>query len=382
MMARSLLMVATALGSQDILDHHVGGKKGLPHLPVPNEPFTSLEHINVNSGRKWSRRVDAFYFDVLRCGRDPRALAALVKTNKHREDKEKPLVANLTWANVGHQQFHLPYGDLMEDALEAWASVGHGHTIVGHHAQAIRGTLVLAWPASKVAGLFERLRDWGSHVDVETGAFRGPHGARFAVEPVDDQHAHRAIGPVKTASRLGAGALPGGESEGVGLRAIRFDVPVGTAVGLCRFYETIFTARTRLLHSETTCVVKIGHNQELEFEESEEVPPYDGHHVCLYVNGQSFIAIYDALFIRGLIYSNPRYPQFNTNSIYDALQIHEFRLKDLVDLRDPRYPTRLFELEHEIRSLNHPAFALRTHLPEYQHEDPGLQPPKSNLIEL
>ena len=60
-----LLVVAALCGAQRIPE--------LPSLPVPNEPFAVLEHVNLNSGRAWDRRVDAFYFDVLRCARDSRA---------------------------------------------------------------------------------------------------------------------------------------------------------------------------------------------------------------------------------------------------------------------------------------------------------------------
>lgn len=233
----------------------------------------------------------------------------------------------------------------------------------------MRGTVVLAWPASKIAGLFERLVHWGSAVDESAGTFTGPHGSRFAVEPVADDVAHHAIGPVKHHPRTGD--LPGGASEGVGLRAVRFDVPAGAAAPICRFYDAIFRAATRLLHKKTTCVVKIGHNQALEFVETDDdVPAYDGHHVCLYVNGQQFIDIYDALFVRGLHYSNPRFPQARVHSIYDALQHHEFRFKDIADLSVPAHPHPIvYELEHEIRSLNHPGFSMKNHLPPYVEPD-------------
>ena len=121
---RLLLVVAALCGAQRIPE--------LPSLPVPNEPFAVLEHVNLNSGRAWDRRVDAFYFEVLRCARDSRASHTLTRTNEAREFRSQPALANLSWANVGLQQFHLPVGDGMEDGD-------------GHHFQTMRGEIALLY---------------------------------------------------------------------------------------------------------------------------------------------------------------------------------------------------------------------------------------------
>ena len=331
-----------------------------PSMPVPNEPFATLEHVNVNSGARWSPRVDEFYFDVLRCARDSRVGVVLLKTNEARAKLRNPMppIANLSWANVGLQQFHLPFGDGMERELGRQK-----------HSQTVRGEMILAWPRAAMAGLRARLEAWGADVGDDF-RFAGPHGNRFVVEAVDDAEARKLIGPVD-ARRGGPDTMFMGTSEGVGIRGVRFDVPEGSARKICKFYDVVFEARTEVLRM-TTCVVKVGVEQVLEFKEQPgDVPPYDGHHVALYVNGDAFVRIYDQLFVRGLTYTNPRFPHLKSDSIVDAVENNEFRIKDIVDLdtfEGYGHPA-VFELEHEVRSLLHPGFALKGRLPRKAREE-------------
>ena len=52
-------------------------------------------------------------------------------------------------------------------------------------------------------------------------------------------------------------------------------------------------------------------------EEGEEgLAPYDGHHVALYVN--DFAALYSKLSQAGLIWQNPRFPQFDYSEVTNA----------------------------------------------------------------
>ena len=101
---RFLIILATALARKTTREE----RQAIAALPtVKGNPLVSLEHINLSSGDKWSERVDAFYFDVLRCARDPRSPAVLARTNSARAKQRRPGVANQSWANVGFQQFHL-----------------------------------------------------------------------------------------------------------------------------------------------------------------------------------------------------------------------------------------------------------------------------------
>ena len=106
---RSLvLLLAPALARKTTREE----RHAIASLPtVSSNPLVSLEHINLSSGDEWSARVDAFYFDVLRCARDPRSPAVLARTNSARAKQNRPGVANQSWANIGFQQFHLLFGD-------------------------------------------------------------------------------------------------------------------------------------------------------------------------------------------------------------------------------------------------------------------------------
>ncbi|MEK7783345.1 MAG: hypothetical protein AAB279_05395, partial [Candidatus Binatota bacterium] len=65
--------------------------------------------------------------------------------------------------------------------------------------------------------------------------------------------------------------------------------------------------------------------------------PYDGHHIAVYV--ANFSAPYGFLKSRNLIMEDVRN--------------HQFRFKDVVD---PNNDMRVFEIEHEVRSLRHPMY--------------------------
>ena len=100
------LLLATALAGKTPPTREE--RHAIASLPtVSGNPLVSLEHINLSSGDKWSQRIDAFYFDVLRCARDPRSPAVLARTNSARAKQNRPGVSNQSWANVGFQQFHL-----------------------------------------------------------------------------------------------------------------------------------------------------------------------------------------------------------------------------------------------------------------------------------
>ena len=69
---RLLLLATTALARKTTREE----QQAIASLPtVSGNPLVSLEHINLSSGDKWSQRIDAFYFDVLRCAGDPRSPA-------------------------------------------------------------------------------------------------------------------------------------------------------------------------------------------------------------------------------------------------------------------------------------------------------------------
>ncbi|MDH4364715.1 MAG: hypothetical protein OEY70_11610, partial [Acidimicrobiia bacterium] len=84
--------------------------------------------------------------------------------------------------------------------------------------------------------------------------------------------------------------------------------------------------------------VRVGCHQLLCFTETDaEIPPYDGHHIAVYL--ANFSRPYAALGERGLI-------TLETND-------SEYRFTDIVD---PGSGQVLATIEHEVRSMYHPLF--------------------------
>ena len=254
---RLLVLATTALARKTTREE----QHAIAALPtVSGNPLVSLEHINLSSGDKWSARVDAFYFDVLRCARDPRSPAVLARTNGARAKQNRPGVANQSWANIGFQQFHLLYGDGLDEEMNQPPQ------------QRLRGEIVLAWPRSKMKGLYVRLAEWGARF-TGIGTFEGPFGNRFRLVTADE-----LLAPLPDANT--EDLPPGGASEGLGILAVRFDAPRGTSGAICEFYSSVFGATAEA--GAGRCVVSVGTSQTLEFVEADGVAAYDGHHIASY----------------------------------------------------------------------------------------------------
>ena len=253
---------------------------------------------------------------------------------------------------------------------------------------------------------------------------RGGGEAKSSASPRSPPLAAAAAAPPHpTARELRARpvqALPGGASAGLGMRYVLFRVPRGAAAPICAFYRYFFPGATAELSFGAfnatdaedkgqvlppRCTVAVGYHQSLRFQEDTRVSPrdakdrkragvglsdptqlrhssapYDGHHIAIYVN--NFEEIYKRLRAYsegendlGLIYNNPRFPQFQYDSLDDALRYNEFRFISIVDLEDDGRggPSEngsahsagsrgrvLYELEHEVRSTLHPGFSCRS----------------------
>jgi hypothetical protein len=136
--------------------------------------------------------------------------------------------------------------------------------------------------------------------------------------------------------RLHAPAPEFGRTE-LALAYVDFDVPQGTAEGIARFYNEIMRAPARFDKNRTT--VSIGRDQRLFFTETAAPQPeYDNHHIQVYI--ADFASPYHWLKERGLI-----------NMETDA---EEWRFQWITDPRDGR---KLFQIEHEVRSMKHRLFA-------------------------
>ena len=122
----------------------------------------------------------------------------------------------------------------------------------------------------------------------------------------------------------------------LGIAYVDFDVPPGTAEGIARFYEEAMRAPASAAKGRAT--VGIGRDQKLHFTETrKELPEYDGHHIQVYI--ADFSSPYEWLKGRDLITMET-----------DA---NEWRFQWIVD---PKGGKKLFQIEHEVRSMKHRLF--------------------------
>lgn len=203
------------------------------------------------------------------------------------------------WVNVGRQQFHLPT----------------------RSAQVLRGHVGLVVP--DLDALERRLQRVAPRLE----------GTRFNY--TRDDKSITAISPWGNVLRCYA-PQPCFGTMTLGMPYVAFDVPRGAAAGIQRFYAVVFNVRGTLSADGSTARIPVGPDQELLFRETDAPPaPYDQHHVAVYVS--NFSGPHAFLLERGLI--------------TEESDAHQYRFQTLVD---PDTGTRLFDIEHEVRSLRHP----------------------------
>jgi hypothetical protein len=207
------------------------------------------------------------------------------------------------WVNVGEQQFHLP---------TRAPQVIHGHIgLVVPDLEAVE---------RRLSPLAERLQNtqfaWSkkdNHIEVTC-----PWGNHIRCYPSES---------------AGFGDMA------LGIAYVAFFTAPGTAQAIGRFYETVLGAPFALKDERlgVAAHVKIGRNQSLIFREGPAASPYDGHHIAIYVS--NFSEPYTFLQQRKLVTEDVRN--------------HQFRFQDVID---PESGRRIFQLEHEVRSLHHPMY--------------------------
>ncbi|HEY0853101.1 MAG TPA: hypothetical protein VGD96_24530 [Bradyrhizobium sp.] len=244
-----------------------------------------LEHVNVQVPDQ--RPAALFYVAGLGLTRDPYLMVS---------------DSNM-WVNIGRSQFHLPSGK---------AQVLRGHTaLVIPDRKALLDRLASVAP--KLDGTAFAFSERNDHVEATC-----PWGNRLRVYEPD-------------AARFGAITL--------GIPYVEFEVPAGTAKGICTFYREIMAIPASLANSDGAVArVKVGKDQYLQFRETDRPQPeFDGHHVQIYIT--DFSGPYRRLLERGLITREDNQ--------------YQYRFADIVDPADGR---RLFTVEHEVRSATHPMY--------------------------
>ncbi|MEA2909028.1 MAG: hypothetical protein QOJ15_1109 [Bradyrhizobium sp.] len=244
-----------------------------------------LEHVNVTVPDQ--RLATLFYVAGLGLTRDPYLMVS---------------DSNM-WVNVGRSQFHLPSGE---------PQVLRGHTglvIAGREALLDR----LAAVAKKLDGTAFAFREHNDYVEATC-----PWGNRVRCYEPD-------------AARFGCITL--------GIPYVEFDVPVGTAKGICAFYPKFMGIPAELKNGDATVArARMAKDQYLQFRETDAPQPeYDGHHVQMYITD----------------FSGPHRLLSERNLISQEDNQYQYRFRDIIDPADGRH---LFTVEHEVRSATHPMY--------------------------
>jgi len=245
-----------------------------------------LEHVNVTIPDQ--RIAQLFYGAGLGLTRDPYLM----------------VMDDNMWMNVGRSQFHLPTGA---------PQVLRGKTgIVIEGREALLARLANVKP--RLEGTKFAFSEHNDYVQATC-----PWGNTIRLHEPD-------------AERFGRIAL--------GIPYVEFDVPVGAAKGIAKFYQHMIDVPTDVVNGDgTTAKVRVGRNQHLLFRETDQnIPAYDGHHIQVYVS--DFSGPHRRLLERGLV--------------TEESDEYQYRFRDIVDLESSR---ALFTIEHEVRSLTHPLYA-------------------------
>jgi hypothetical protein len=155
------------------------------------------------------------------------------------------------------------------------------------------------------------------------------------------------------------------ESDCRGVDYVEFLVPKGTAERIALFYESVLDVTTTCVEVEAgmkIAIIAFGNvdqngkaAQSLLFRETTEaIPPYDGHHVAMYVGetAADFEQAYKNTELAGVVWCNQRFSD-KADTLQGAKEWKEFRFKDIVDMKTGE---TIFELEHEMRSVEHEAW--------------------------
>jgi len=204
------------------------------------------------------------------------------------------------WINVGRSQFHLPTGK----------------------AQTVRGRTALVIPDHEM--LVKRLENVTKALGGTKFAFTEHADRVEATCPWGNQFV------VYDSSERFAGMK-------LGMPYVEFDVPAGTAKGIADFYKKVLGTMASV--KDGAAHVSVGYGQELVFRETDkEQADYDGHHIQVYVAN----------------FSKPHKALVERKILTEESNQYQYRFNDIVD---PASGKKLFEIEHEIRSITHPLYA-------------------------
>ncbi|HEX9395119.1 MAG TPA: hypothetical protein VF943_00110 [Burkholderiales bacterium] len=213
------------------------------------------------------------------------------------------------WVNFGRTQVHLPSRDPKP------------------RAEVLRGTAGFVMPS--LDELMKRLEHAGKEMKRVVPELPNKFTFKRHGDTVE------ATCPWGNRVRCHAPSPEFGRTE-LGLVYVEFDVPRGTTEGIARFYNEVMKAPASA--AKGRAVVKVGRDQRLIFTETDaEQAAYDNHHIQIYI--ADFGTPYEWLKDRDLI-------SMETDA-------NEWRFQWIVDPKDGR---KLFQIEHETRSMKHRLF--------------------------
>lgn len=248
--------------------------------------IVSLEHVNVLIPDQ--RLATLFYVTGLGLTRDPYMFTS----------------DNNMWVNVGRSQFHLPTGEPLK-LRGRTGVVLPDMDVLEERLESVR---------EKLAGTQFDFTVGNGHIDAIC-----PWGNRVRCHPPREE-----FGRIQ-----------------LGVAYVELDVPPGAADGIARFYNEIFAAPATVeeVDGAPAARVGVGAGQQLIFRETDEAPPpFDGHHIQVYIAD----------------FSGPHARLAERDLISREDSPYQYRFIRIVD---PADGTELFELEHEVRSLTHPLYA-------------------------
>ena len=213
------------------------------------------------------------------------------------------------WVNFGRTQVHLP------------------SSAMPPRAEVLRGTAGLVVPS--LDDLEKRL----AHAGNEMKRIAPELPNKFSFKRTNN--VVEATCPWGNRVRCHAPAPEFGRTE-LGLVYVDFDVPPGTAEGIARFYNEVMRAPAHAAKGRAS--VSVGRDQQLYFTETAAPQPeYDNHHIQVYI--ADFSSPYEWLKKRDLV-------SMETDA-------NEWRFQWITD---PRDGGKLFQIEHEVRSMKHRLF--------------------------
>ena len=204
------------------------------------------------------------------------------------------------WINVGREQFHTPKGP----------------------PQVFRGEIGIRVPC--LEGLEHRLRRLEAR-------FQGSEFG-FAKSTNDDAEI-RVTCP--WGNRFVCREASPGEYP-MAIERLTIPVPQASLGALSSTYESLLG--TEVLRRERSVQVPTGASQSLSFVASDSTsPPYDGHHIAIYIDN----------------HAEARQRVIDAGLLSAEREPHEFRF---IEFREAQTGQVVWELEHEVRSIEHPMF--------------------------